>query len=87
MQNLLSKPKLPVDALGLEEACGKAIFSPILFNIALNNEVIKKIEWGDKGINIDGEYLSHLLYADDLNLFIFRQRTPKYVKRHQYRKQ
>ena len=43
--------------------------SPILFNIALNNEVINKIEWGDRGINIDGEYLSHLLYADDLILF------------------
>ena len=43
--------------------------SSILFNIALNNEVIDKIEWGDKGINIDGEYLSHFLYADDLILF------------------
>ena len=26
--------------------------SPILFNITLNNEVINKIEWGDRGINI-----------------------------------
>ena len=36
--------------------------SPILFNIALNDEVIDKIEWGDRGINIDREYLSYLLY-------------------------
>ena len=43
--------------------------SPILFNIALNNEVIDKIEWGDRGINIDGEFLPHLLDADDLILF------------------
>ena len=28
----------------------------------------KKIKWEDKGINIDGEHLSHLIFADDIVL-------------------
>ena len=58
-----------IDSEGLEEAMRGDTISPILFNIALNNEAINKIEWDDRGINIDGEYLSHFLYADDLILF------------------
>ena len=30
--------------------------------------VINKINWEDKGINIDGEHLSHLIFADDIVL-------------------
>ena len=43
--------------------------SPHLFNTCLQNEVIDKIDWDQRGISIDGEYLIYLIYADDLVLF------------------
>lgn len=39
--------------------------SPIIFNSALE-EVIRKLSWEQKGININGEELNNLFFADDL---------------------
>lgn len=41
--------------------------SPKLFTLALEN-VFKKLQWEMKGINIDGSYLNHLRFADDIVL-------------------
>lgn len=41
--------------------------SPKLFTLALE-DVFKKLEWSKKGINIDGRYLNHLRFADDIVL-------------------
>ena len=42
--------------------------SPKLFTAWLQDAIINKINWEDKGINIDGEHLSHLIFADDIVL-------------------
>ena len=42
--------------------------SPQLFTAYLQDAIINKINWEDKGINIDGEHLSHLIFADDIVL-------------------
>jgi hypothetical protein len=41
--------------------------SPKLFTSILES-VFKKLDWSNKGININGEYLSHLRFADDIVL-------------------
>ncbi|XP_072395388.1 uncharacterized protein [Diabrotica undecimpunctata] len=41
--------------------------SPKLF-ISASEKPIKTLEWGDKRINVDGEMLHHLSYADDVVL-------------------
>ena len=43
--------------------------SPKLFTACLQDAIISKINWDNKGINIDGEHLSHLIFADDIILF------------------
>ena len=42
--------------------------SPKLFTACLQDVIINKLNWEDKGINIDGEHLSHLIFADDIIL-------------------
>ena len=42
--------------------------SPKLFTACLQDAIINKIKWEDKGINIDGEHLSDLIFADDIIL-------------------
>ena len=42
--------------------------SPKLFTACLQDAIINKINWEGKGINIDGEHLSHLIFADDIVL-------------------
>ena len=43
--------------------------SPKLFTACLQDAIIiNKINWEDKEINIDGEHLSHLIFADDIVL-------------------
>lgn len=42
--------------------------SPKLFSAALER-IIRNLEWKDQGLNINGENLSHLRFADDLILF------------------
>ena len=42
--------------------------SPKLFAASLQDGVIDKIDWEERGINVNGEYLSHLLFADDIIL-------------------
>ena len=41
--------------------------SPKLFSACLE-EVFNKLDWDNKGIRIDGEYLNHLRFADDIVL-------------------
>lgn len=41
------------------------VISPKLFNNALE-DIFKTLDWTEKGININGMYLSHLRYADDI---------------------
>lgn len=40
--------------------------SPKLFPTCLQDVVINKINWEKKVININREYLSHLIYTDDI---------------------
>ena len=42
--------------------------SPNLFIACLQDAIINKINWEGKGLNIDGEHLSHLIFADDIVL-------------------
>ncbi|KAA5553182.1 hypothetical protein F3G54_32575, partial [Pseudomonas aeruginosa] len=41
------------------------IISPKLFTNALE-DVFKTLDWNGRGININGEYISHLRFADDI---------------------
>ena len=41
--------------------------SPKLFTAVLE-EIFKKLDWETKGLNINGEYLNHLRFADDIVL-------------------
>lgn len=41
--------------------------SPKLFNAGLE-QIFRKLEWDNKGIKINGEYLNHLRFADDIVL-------------------
>ena len=43
--------------------------SPKLFTANLQDAITKRIEWEGRGLNIDGEYLSHLIFTDDIMLF------------------
>ena len=42
--------------------------SPRLFTSCLQVTIISKINWKDRGIKINGEYLSQLIFADDIVL-------------------
>ena len=39
--------------------------SSVLFNIALQ-EIFRGLNWEEKGIKVNGKYLSHLRFADDI---------------------
>jgi hypothetical protein len=41
--------------------------SPKLFTAALES-IFKKLEWSERGVNINGQYLNHLRFADDIVL-------------------
>lgn len=41
--------------------------SPKLFTLVLE-DIFKKLKWDTKGVNIDGVYLNHLRFADDIAL-------------------
>ena len=42
--------------------------SPVLFTACLRS-VFRTLEWDEKGVRMNGEYLSHLDFADDIVLF------------------
>jgi hypothetical protein len=42
--------------------------SPKLFTSCLQDAIISQIDWEGRGLNIDGEHLSHLIFADDIIL-------------------
>lgn len=44
---------------------GRGYISPRLFT-AMLEYAFKELNWDGKGINIDGEYLNHLRFADDI---------------------
>ena len=53
----------------LEEEQGKVTASPQkLFTACLQYIITNAMDWSKKGINIDGEYLSYLIFADDIVL-------------------
>nr|CDJ82765.1 RNA-directed DNA polymerase (reverse transcriptase) domain containing protein [Haemonchus contortus] len=41
--------------------------SPILFSSVLEN-IMRHLEWEDSGVKVDGRYLPHLLFAEDIVL-------------------
>ena len=43
--------------------------SPKLFTACLQDAIIKMIDWEGRGLNIDGAYLSHVIFAGDIILF------------------
>ena len=53
--------------LGREARQGDNI-SPKLFTSCLQHAIINKINWENKGVRIDGEYLSDLIFAHDIVL-------------------
>ena len=55
-------------SIGRGERQGDTI-SPKLFTMALE-DVFKTLNWSNKGININGEYLSNLRFADDIVIFV-----------------
>ena len=58
--------------------------SPKLFIACLQDAIINKIDWEEKGINIDGEHFSHLIFADDIILIAtYSARTTRNACRHQ----
>ena len=46
--------------------------SPKLFTAALES-ILRRLPWETRGLKIDGEYLSHLRFADDVHIYA---RTP-----------
>ena len=42
-------------------------YSPKLFTACLEG-ILRKLSWESKGINIDGDHLTHLRFADDIVL-------------------
>ena len=52
--------------------------SPKLFTSCLQHAIINKINWENKGVRIDGEYLSHLIFAD--NIVLIANSTSSYRK-------
>ncbi|EPB69226.1 hypothetical protein ANCCEY_11678 [Ancylostoma ceylanicum] len=51
--------------------------SPILLSVVLES-VIRKCDWDDFGVNVNGRMLSHLRFADDIVLLIL---TPQEAER------
>ncbi|PZC85873.1 hypothetical protein B5X24_HaOG215235 [Helicoverpa armigera] len=75
LQNVYTKSKARVklEALGEEFPIRRGVrqgdpISPKLFSAVLEM-VFRNLDWTNKGLNINGEYLTHLRFADDLIIF------------------
>ncbi|GBP88996.1 Retrovirus-related Pol polyprotein from type-1 retrotransposable element R2 [Eumeta japonica] len=67
-----NKGKIKLETFGPSFAIERGVrqgnpLSPKLF-IAILEDIISKIDWSKSGLYINGEYLSHLRFADDLVL-------------------
>ena len=51
--------------------------SPKLFTACLQDAIIGKLDWEEKGIRVDGEYFAHLEFADDIAI---AAHTPKEIE-------
>lgn len=72
LQNIYnnSKARIKMDRLGKEFNIEKGVrqgdpISPNLFT-AILERIFSKLNWDNLGININGEYLNHLRFADDI---------------------
>lgn len=68
-----SKARIQLDTLGPEFHVRRGVrqgdpLSPKLFSAVLEN-IFRKLDWTNLGLNIDGKKLSHLRFADDIVLF------------------
>ncbi|PZC85788.1 hypothetical protein B5X24_HaOG215150 [Helicoverpa armigera] len=68
-----STAKIQLESLGEQFEVQKGVrqgdpLSPKIFNAVLEN-IFRQMNWDDFGININGEKLHHLRFADDLVLF------------------
>ncbi|XP_045466792.1 uncharacterized protein LOC123675477 [Harmonia axyridis] len=52
--------------------------SPKLF-VALMESMLKRVDWGTTGVNIDGEQIGHLCFADDIVLITNNIRKAQYM--------
>ena len=58
--------KEPTDPIPVERGVRQGdVISPKLFTNAME-DIFKTLDWSGKGINVDGVYLNHLRYADDI---------------------
>ncbi|PZC70710.1 hypothetical protein B5X24_HaOG215026 [Helicoverpa armigera] len=67
------KAKIQLESLGTEFNIQKGVrqgdpLSPKLFSAVLEN-IFRKLDWENFGLNINGKKLNHLRFADDLVLF------------------
>jgi len=67
-----TKARVKTDRIGETFSVKKGVkqgdpLSAIIFNCVLE-DVFRELDWDKKGININGEYLSNLRYADDVVL-------------------
>ncbi|PZC85214.1 hypothetical protein B5X24_HaOG202399 [Helicoverpa armigera] len=75
LQNVYTKStaRVKLEALGEEFPIRRGVrqgdpISPKLFSAVLEM-VFRNLDWTNKGLNINGEYLTHLRFADDLIIF------------------